>query len=63
VKWYNATKGFGFIARDSGGTDVFVHTSTLQQAGRKGLSVGQRVAVGVADRGPEATSVRLVSLK
>jgi cold shock protein len=48
VKWYNAMKGFGFIVRDSGGRDVFVHASALQRAGITGLNEGQRVYVGVA---------------
>jgi CspA family cold shock protein len=61
VKWYNAAKGFGFIARDGGGKDVFVHVSALQRAGIMGLNAGQRVFVGVAEgqRGPEAASIRV----
>jgi cold shock protein len=61
VKWYNAMKGFGFIVRDSGGRDVFVHASALQRAGITGLSEGQRVFVGVAEgqKGPEAASIQL----
>jgi CspA family cold shock protein len=60
VKWYNATKGFGFIAADSGGKDIFVHASALERAGIMGLAEGQRVAVDVADgqKGPEAVSLR-----
>jgi CspA family cold shock protein len=60
VKWYNATKGFGFIAPDHGGKDIFVHASALQRAGIMGLAEGQRVAADVADgqKGPEAVSVR-----
>jgi len=54
-------KGFGFIVRDSGGRDVFVHASALQRAGIKGLSEGQRVFVGVAEgrKGPEAASIQV----
>ena len=61
VKWYNATKGFGFIVRDSGGKDVFLRASVLQRAGIARLNQGQRVFVGVAEgsRGPEAASVQL----
>ena len=61
VKWYNAAKGFGFIIRDGGGNDVFVHVSALQRAGIMGLNEGQRVFVGVAEgqKGPEAASIQL----
>jgi CspA family cold shock protein len=61
VKWYNAAKGFGFIVRDGGGKDVFVHVSALQRSGIMGLNAGQRVFVGVAEgqKGPEAASIQL----
>jgi CspA family cold shock protein len=62
VKWYNATKGFGFIAADRGGKDIFVHATALERAGILGLAEGQRVAVDVADgqKGPEAVSLRAI---
>ena len=43
VKWFNATKGFGFIAPDNGGNDVFVHITAVQKAGLNGLNEGQKV--------------------
>jgi CspA family cold shock protein len=47
VKWYNETKGYGFIQPDSGGKDVFVHASALERAGLRGLVEGQKVSYDV----------------
>jgi cold shock protein len=47
VKWFNATKGFGFIAPESGGKDVFVHVTALERAGIRGLDDGQAVTFDV----------------
>ena len=44
VKWFNATKGFGFIQPDNGGQDVFVHISAVERAGLSNLSEGQKVS-------------------
>lgn len=44
LKWFNATKGYGFIAPEQGGPDVFVHVSAVEQAGLHGLNEGQRVS-------------------
>ncbi|WP_414692540.1 cold-shock protein [Phenylobacterium sp.] len=44
VKWFNPTKGFGFIQPEGGGQDVFVHISAVEQAGLRGLNEGQTVA-------------------
>ncbi|HQP19253.1 MULTISPECIES: cold-shock protein [Phenylobacterium] len=43
VKWFNATKGFGFIQPDEGGADVFVHISAVERAGLRSLSEGQKI--------------------
>ena len=44
VKWFNATKGFGFIQPDNGGNDVFVHISAVERAGLSDLKEGQKVS-------------------
>jgi CspA family cold shock protein len=44
VKWFNPTKGFGFIQPDTGGPDVFVHISAVEQAGMRQLNEGQKVS-------------------
>jgi CspA family cold shock protein len=55
VKWFNATKGFGFIQPDSGGKDVFVHISAVERAGLNGLNEGQKITYEVQqDRGKDA---------
>lgn len=47
VKWFNATKGFGFIQPDEGGPDVFVHISAVERAGLRDLQEGQKVSYEV----------------
>lgn len=47
VKWFNPTKGYGFIAPDTGGKDIFVHISAVQKAGLRNLNEGQKVGFEV----------------
>ena len=47
VKWFNPTKGYGFIAPDTGGKDVFVHISAVQKAGLRSLNEGQKISFEV----------------
>ncbi|MGZ9097271.1 MAG: cold-shock protein [Micavibrio sp.] len=48
VKWFNSTKGFGFIQPDQGGADVFVHISAVERAGWRSLNEGQKVSYELA---------------
>ncbi|MFD1199407.1 cold-shock protein [Brucella gallinifaecis] len=49
VKWFNTTKGFGFIQPDQGGTDIFVHISAVQRAGLATLDEGQKVSYEIVE--------------
>ena len=62
VKWFNGSKGFGFLARE-GGADVFVHFSAIQGEGFKNLEEGQKVEFTVEQgpKGPQATNVVVVN--
>jgi CspA family cold shock protein len=62
VKWYNPAKGFGFIAPDDGGRDVFVHRSALERARLADLQEGQRVQIGVTQgqKGREVATIDVV---
>jgi cold shock protein len=60
VKWFNGDKGFGFIAPDEGGADLFAHFSAIQGRGFRSLEENQRVEFDIAqgDRGPQAANIR-----
>ena len=59
VKWFNPTKGFGFIQPDAGGADVFVHITAVQQAGLRTLNEGQKVTYELATNKGKTSAVHL----
>jgi CspA family cold shock protein len=59
VKWFNGTKGYGFIQPDQGGRDVFVHISALEAAGLRNLNEGQRVSYEIAENKGRESAVNL----
>jgi len=59
VKWFNVTKGFGFIQPEAGGNDVFVHISALKRAGLDNLNEGQRVSYELATSGGRVSADKL----
>ena len=60
VKWFNGDKGYGFIAQDGGGDDVFVHFSAIQSSGFRTLDENQKVEFDITQgpKGPQAENVR-----
>ncbi|MBY0244918.1 MAG: cold shock domain-containing protein [Sphingobacteriaceae bacterium] len=62
VKWFNDTKGYGFITPENGGKDIFCHHSAIHATGLRSLSDGQQVEFDVKEgsKGPEAENVKLV---
>ena len=59
VKWFNGTKGFGFIAPEDGGADVFVHVSAVEKAGMRGLNEGQKLSFEVTKERGKTAAVNL----
>lgn len=59
VKWFNTTKGFGFIQPDDGGKDVFVHISAVEKAGLRGLNENQKVSFELQEERGKTAAVNL----
>jgi CspA family cold shock protein len=62
VKWFNTTKGYGFIQPEDGGADVFVHISAVEKAGLRGLNEGQRVSFEIQNERGKSAAVNLKPL-
>ncbi len=59
VKWFNPTKGYGFIEPQNGGNDVFVHISAVEKAGMSGLAEGQKVSYDLATNNGKTSAANL----
>ena len=62
VKWFNSTKGYGFIQPEAGGTDIFVHITAVERAGLRALNDGQKVSYELATEKGKTSAVNLQTL-
>ncbi|HVZ30764.1 MAG TPA: cold-shock protein [Asticcacaulis sp.] len=62
VKWFNTTKGYGFIQPEAGGADVFVHISAVEKAGLRGLNENQKVSYELANERGKTSAVNIQAL-
>jgi CspA family cold shock protein len=62
VKWFNSTKGYGFIQPEAGGSDVFVHISAVEKAGMRGLNENQKISYELATEKGKTSAVNLQAL-
>jgi CspA family cold shock protein len=59
VKWFNPTKGYGFVQPDQGGSDVFVHITAVEKAGLRSLNEGDKVTYDIEDKNGKKSAVNL----
>ena len=62
IKWFNPTKGYGFIENDAGGKDIFLHVSALEQAGIDTLEEGQAVSFEIGDNRGRENAINITKL-
>ena len=62
IKWFNPTKGYGFIENDAGGNDVFLHVSALEQAGIDTLTEGEAVSFEIADNRGRENAINITKI-
>ena len=62
IKWFNPTKGYGFIENDAGGKDVFLHVSALEQAGIDNLEEGEAVSFEIGENRGKETAINITKI-